>query len=134
MKAAIATGATAKGGFILPYNNSSRTEESHCHLWKKKTVYPNPNSYLPKPPRLLLLVRATANGTNTSTNELGLGGGGGAKGSGTTARGRRLLKIREEKRKREHDRLHNPCLGQTPAKTMLSCERFLEIALATLNS
>lgn len=30
-----------------------------------------------------------------------------AKGSGTTARGRRLLKIREEKRKREYDRLHN---------------------------
>lgn len=107
MKAAIATGATAKGGFILPYNRSSRTEESHCHSWKKKTVFPNPNSYLPKPPRLLLLVCATANGTNTSTNELGLGGGGGAKGSGTTARGRRLLKIREEKRKREHDRLHN---------------------------
>lgn len=31
----------------------------------------------------------------------------GAKGSGTTARGRRLLKLREEKRKREYDRLHN---------------------------
>lgn len=30
-----------------------------------------------------------------------------AKGSGTTARGRRLLKLREEKRKREYDRLHN---------------------------
>lgn len=30
-----------------------------------------------------------------------------AKGSGTTARSRRLLKLREEKRKREHDRLHN---------------------------
>ncbi|GAB4851955.1 hypothetical protein Ancab_016145 [Ancistrocladus abbreviatus] len=29
------------------------------------------------------------------------------KGSGTTARGRRLLKIREDKRKREFDRLHN---------------------------
>lgn len=29
------------------------------------------------------------------------------KGSGTTARGRRLLKLREEKRKREFDRLHN---------------------------
>ncbi|KAJ8759295.1 hypothetical protein K2173_006815 [Erythroxylum novogranatense] len=27
--------------------------------------------------------------------------------SGTTARGRRLLKVREDKRKREHDRLHN---------------------------
>ncbi|KAH7545640.1 hypothetical protein FEM48_Zijuj01G0114800 [Ziziphus jujuba var. spinosa] len=31
----------------------------------------------------------------------------GAKGSGTTARGRRLLKLREEKRKREYDQLHN---------------------------
>ncbi|XP_057490347.1 uncharacterized protein LOC130776215 isoform X1 [Actinidia eriantha] len=30
-----------------------------------------------------------------------------AKGSGTTARGRRLLKVREDKRKREYDRLHN---------------------------
>lgn len=30
-----------------------------------------------------------------------------AKGSGTTARGRRLLKVREEKRKREYDHLHN---------------------------
>ncbi|KAG6484911.1 hypothetical protein ZIOFF_053436 [Zingiber officinale] len=30
-----------------------------------------------------------------------------AKGSGTTARGRRLLKVREEKRRREYDRLHN---------------------------
>ncbi|KAH0895539.1 hypothetical protein HID58_045107, partial [Brassica napus] len=28
------------------------------------------------------------------------------KGSGTTARGRRLLKVREEKRKRDYDRLH----------------------------
>ncbi|KAJ0967845.1 hypothetical protein J5N97_024762 [Dioscorea zingiberensis] len=30
-----------------------------------------------------------------------------AKGSGTTARGRRLLRVREEKRKRENDRIHN---------------------------
>ncbi|KAJ1442542.1 hypothetical protein SESBI_00908 [Sesbania bispinosa] len=30
-----------------------------------------------------------------------------AKGSGTTARGRRLLRIREEKQRREYDRLHN---------------------------
>lgn len=29
------------------------------------------------------------------------------KSSGTSARSRRLLKLREEKRKREHDRLHN---------------------------
>ncbi|XP_031502857.2 uncharacterized protein LOC116265973 [Nymphaea colorata] len=32
---------------------------------------------------------------------------GAATGSGTSARGRRLLKIREEKRKREYDRIHN---------------------------
>ncbi|KMZ66888.1 hypothetical protein ZOSMA_283G00110 [Zostera marina] len=30
-----------------------------------------------------------------------------AKGSGTTARSRRLLRVREEKRKREYDRIHN---------------------------
>lgn len=30
-----------------------------------------------------------------------------AKGSGTTARGRRLLKVREEKRKRDYENLHN---------------------------
>ncbi|EPS69860.1 hypothetical protein M569_04903, partial [Genlisea aurea] len=29
------------------------------------------------------------------------------RGSGTTARGRRLLKVREEKRKKEHEKLHN---------------------------
>ncbi|XP_074280361.1 uncharacterized protein LOC141605473 [Silene latifolia] len=30
-----------------------------------------------------------------------------AKGSGTSARGRRLVKLREEKHRRQHDRLHN---------------------------
>ncbi|XP_073012631.1 uncharacterized protein [Typha latifolia] len=47
-------------------------------------------------------------------NEEGGGEGEGSKGdtgraksSGTTARGRRLLKVREEKRKREFDRTHN---------------------------
>ena len=30
-----------------------------------------------------------------------------AKGSGTSARGRRLLKLREEKHRREQERLHN---------------------------
>lgn len=29
------------------------------------------------------------------------------KGSGTTARGRRLLRIRQDKQQREHERLHN---------------------------
>ncbi|KAA8531405.1 hypothetical protein F0562_006099 [Nyssa sinensis] len=46
--------------------------------------------------------------TSTSTSSSsGILNGRAAKGSGTTARGRRLLKIREEKRKREYDRLHN---------------------------
>ncbi|KAL5542971.1 hypothetical protein UlMin_010681 [Ulmus minor] len=45
----------------------------------------------------------------SNSNPTGANGGNGsaAKGSGTTARGRRLLKLREEKRKRELDRLHN---------------------------
>ncbi|CAB4296027.1 unnamed protein product [Prunus armeniaca] len=137
MKADIATGATAKGGFILPNNKSSRTEESHCHSWKKKTVFPNPNSYLPKPPRLLLLVCATANGTNTSTNELGLGVGGGAKGSGTTARGRRLLKFVKRRGNAEHDRLHNYPAGTKCWKTLQKrCElrAVLGDSMATLSS
>ena len=48
--------------------------------------------------------------TNTTTSTSGSSeilNGKAAKGSGTTARGRRLLKIREDKRKREYDRLHN---------------------------
>ncbi|KAL1561345.1 hypothetical protein AAHA92_04062 [Salvia divinorum] len=43
--------------------------------------------------------------TEPSTSEGGSGKS--AKGSGTTARGRRLLKVREEKRKRDQERLHN---------------------------
>ncbi|CAA3023336.1 Hypothetical predicted protein [Olea europaea subsp. europaea] len=52
------------------------------------------------------------NDTSVSTSN-GSGGGGGilngkaAKGSGTTARERRLLRVREEKRKREYDHLRN---------------------------
>lgn len=41
-----------------------------------------------------------ANDDKTVTNEVL------SKGSGTTARGRRLLKVREEKRKREYEKLH----------------------------
>ncbi|GAV60049.1 DUF3531 domain-containing protein [Cephalotus follicularis] len=59
-----------------------------------------------KPQQLICAVAAAADDRDInliSGNSIGMG----AKGSGTTARGRRLLKIREEKRKREHDRLHN---------------------------
>ncbi|KAL2230300.1 UNVERIFIED_CONTAM: hypothetical protein Sindi_1624400 [Sesamum indicum] len=45
---------------------------------------------------------STSNGDSSS-----LLNGKDAKGSGTTARGRRLLKVREEKRKREYEQRHN---------------------------
>ncbi|KAG8369413.1 hypothetical protein BUALT_Bualt14G0008500 [Buddleja alternifolia] len=48
--------------------------------------------------------------TTPSTSEersSGVQNGKAAKGSGTSARGRRLLKVREEKRKREYEHLHN---------------------------
>ncbi|KAJ4974605.1 hypothetical protein NE237_007779 [Protea cynaroides] len=48
---------------------------------------------------------STTNTNNNSKNTSGMAMA--AKGSGTTARGRRLLRLREEKRKREYDRLHN---------------------------
>ncbi|KAL8262745.1 hypothetical protein R6Q59_024094 [Mikania micrantha] len=55
----------------------------------------------------------TVSAKSSSNRKSGDGDGGGdslvddVRGSGTTARGRRLLKVREEKRKREYDRLHN---------------------------
>ncbi|KAM1064719.1 hypothetical protein ACFX15_019808 [Malus domestica] len=88
MAALVTGGAKLEGsGFIslqnINYNNTRgrrrRNEETNCR--------PHP----PPPPRLLSLVVCQAEA---------------AKGSGTTARGRRLVKIREEKRKREYDRLH----------------------------
>lgn len=45
--------------------------------------------------------------TNMDDSNGGVLDGKTTKGSGTTARGRRLIKVREEKRKREYDRLHN---------------------------
>lgn len=44
-------------------------------------------------------IRAVSSGREEKTSD--------AKGSGTTARSRRLLRVREEKRKREYDRIHN---------------------------
>ncbi|GMN52694.1 hypothetical protein TIFTF001_021820 [Ficus carica] len=54
----------------------------------------------PNPPPALFLCAASLSKEDGERSET-------AKGSGTTARGRRLLKLREEKRKREYDRLHN---------------------------
>lgn len=89
MKAAMVMGtSTAKGGFRI---------DCEDHSWNQKTIFPY-SLYLPMfqvtvKPRQRLIV------CDSSTD--------GAKGSGTTARGRRLVKIREDKRKRDYDRLHN---------------------------
>nr|BAH19877.1 AT5G08400 [Arabidopsis thaliana] len=52
------------------------------------------------------LVAVSANSDNLAGEDNG-GISAANKGSGTTARGRRLLKVREEKRKRDYDRLHD---------------------------
>ncbi|KAI4339316.1 hypothetical protein MLD38_024273 [Melastoma candidum] len=53
------------------------------------------------------VVRVSAASTPREGSKEGVTDAAGTKGSGTTARGRRLLKVREEKRKREYDRVHN---------------------------
>ncbi|PRQ41471.1 hypothetical protein RchiOBHm_Chr4g0447251 [Rosa chinensis] len=79
----------ANGGFRI---------DSEEHSRNKKTMFPYSFSLFHQvtvqPPRRhrLIIVCASSDG---------------AKGSGTTARGRRLVKIREDKRKREYERLHN---------------------------
>lgn len=96
MEAAMAMGTSiANGGFII---------DSEDQSWNQKTIFPY-SLYLPmfqvtvKPrrPRRQRLIVCAASDSSTD----------GAKGSGTTARGRRLVKIREDKRKRDYDRLHN---------------------------
>lgn len=49
---------------------------------------------------------ATSSNYNVTNDNFGEDTIDSAKGSGTSARGRRLLKVEEEKRKREYDRLH----------------------------
>lgn len=61
-----------------------------------------------KSPPKTMLIQAISNGNdNSGENEAATSTSRCPKSSGTTARGRRLLRIREEKRKREYDRLHN---------------------------
>ncbi|XP_050386999.1 uncharacterized protein LOC126803249 [Argentina anserina] len=90
MEAAMALGrGAAKDGLRIDWED---------HSGNKKTMFPLPCTLFQvmlQPPRRHRL-------TVCASSELD-----GAKGSGTTARGRRLLKIREDKRKREYDRLHN---------------------------
>ena len=103
-----------KGYFCNP--NASKNE-THHHLLRRQNlpiVSEKPfsfSSYLilnnndkkkkSLPPRIRAAAAEEANSTTNVTRTSDV------KGSGTTARGRRLLKIREEKRKRELDRLHN---------------------------
>lgn len=49
---------------------------------------------------------ATSSNYNVTNDNFGEDTIDSAKGSGTSARGRRLLKVEEERRKREYDRLH----------------------------
>ncbi|PKI60134.1 hypothetical protein CRG98_019478, partial [Punica granatum] len=75
------------------------------------------NSYCPssvtvidtslKLPRLVRCAPVSVSCSQEDGRSVGDGGAVKTRGSGTTARGRRLLKVREEKRKREYDRLHN---------------------------
>lgn len=92
----------------------NRLSNPAFHSWASNslTVFPNSKSEFfsaiktaKKGPRLQP-IHAAANedggrSRSSERNEVA-----GAKGSGTSARGRRLLKVREEKRRREYDRLH----------------------------
>ncbi|XP_034698814.1 uncharacterized protein LOC117924315 [Vitis riparia] len=83
--------------------------KSHHLPWKPLSppLFPNLNDTINgknKHPMVLTMSSSSIAGSLSDENEAGVPKG---KGSGTTARGRRLLKLREEKRKREYDRLHN---------------------------
>ncbi|KAL6130177.1 hypothetical protein ACLB2K_068558 [Fragaria x ananassa] len=90
MKATMAMGIGAANGTF-------RTDWED-HSWNRKTMLPLLYTYFHvtlQPPRHHQLIVCSSSVSD------------GAKGSGTTARGRRLLKIREDKRRREYERLHN---------------------------
>ncbi|KAF2312327.1 hypothetical protein GH714_034258 [Hevea brasiliensis] len=85
-------------GVKLPFGWSSSCPNAHSHTQRKRM-----------PGRLQLTSSSSSSGDASISNDKTLNNGknNGAVVSGTTARGRRLLKIREEKRRREFDRLHN---------------------------
>ncbi|XP_022725917.1 uncharacterized protein LOC111282190 [Durio zibethinus] len=101
-----------KGFFCNP--NASKNETYHHLLLLRQNLQPfsfssffsyttNNNDDKKKKPPLRIRAATAEEGSSTSN----VTSTGDVKGSGTTARGRRLLKMREEKRKRELDRLHN---------------------------
>ncbi|XP_030459752.1 uncharacterized protein LOC115679860 [Syzygium oleosum] len=92
---------------------SLKTGSSALLLRPRSSSSPLAKTLPPRPrlPRNRNPISCSRGGDDDAPASGGGGGGGGsagrAKGSGTTARARRLLKIREEKRRREHDRLHS---------------------------
>ncbi|KAL8104322.1 hypothetical protein AgCh_028512 [Apium graveolens] len=81
------------------YSNTLHSDSPHV-------LIPVTSSSLP--PRSFSSLSTSVNDISTSASSSNqVLNANSAKGSGTTARGRRLLKVREEKRKREYDRLHN---------------------------
>lgn len=98
-------------------NTNASKFETHHHLLRQVLARQSfPISSFPSYPILnndddknktpILRARAAA-AAEDSNSTVNVSSTSDVKGSGTTARGRRFLKIREEKRKREFDRLHN---------------------------
>lgn len=96
----------------LSFTNHSPPPSSH-HLLSQPFLSHRPNqsaettlscsnNTVTKKRPLINCAASRASGSSAAEED-----GDGARGSGTSARGRRLLRVREEKRKREYDRLHN---------------------------
>ncbi|XP_021592367.1 uncharacterized protein LOC110600006 isoform X2 [Manihot esculenta] len=83
-------------GVELPFGWISSCPDAYSHAHRKRI-----------PGRLHLTSSFPGDACTSNDETLNSGKNNGAVVSGTTARGRRLLKIREEKRKREIDRLNN---------------------------
>lgn len=85
-------------------------------MYRQDRIFPLQHCVIPSaakyPSTISLLspvgvVRMSAASTSQEGSTEDVTDGASARSSGTTARGRRLLKVREEKRKREYDRMHN---------------------------
>ncbi|EEF49662.1 uncharacterized protein LOC8260758 [Ricinus communis] len=82
----------------LGCRSSSSFANGNCFCYAQRKQMPH---------RFPLITYSSSSSISSDGDALACNKTNGAVVSGTTARGRRLLKIREEKRKREYDRLHN---------------------------
>ncbi|KFK25208.1 hypothetical protein AALP_AA8G081200 [Arabis alpina] len=87
-----------------PLSLSSCTINLNFALWPFLVSQTQPFSHYKR--NLPTLVAVSSNSDNLAGENDG-GTSAEKKGSGTSARGRRLLKVREDKRKRDYDRLHD---------------------------